>query len=41
VNPLGNDVDTVVGELESLRLGLEETSHLGADQPMPPAATGQ
>jgi hypothetical protein len=41
VNPLGNDVDTVVGELESLRLGLEETSRLGADQPMPPAATGQ
>ena len=41
VNPLGNDVDTVVGELEALRLGLEETSHLGTDQPMPPAATGQ
>jgi hypothetical protein len=41
VNPLGNDVDTVVGELEALRLGLEESSHLGTDRPMPPTATAQ
>src|SRR5207237_9421302 len=39
VRPLGNDVDTVVGELESLRLGLEESSHLGQSRPMPPPAT--
>lgn len=39
VQPLGNDVDTVVGELESLRLGLEESTHLGQDRPMPPPAT--
>ena len=41
VNPLGNDVDTVVGELESLRLGLEESSNLGTDEAMPPPATAQ
>jgi hypothetical protein len=41
VNPLGNDVDTVVGELESLRLGLEESSRLGEGRPMPPTATAQ
>ncbi len=39
VRPLGNDVDNVVGELESLRLGLEESSHLGQSRPMPPPAT--
>jgi hypothetical protein len=39
VQPLGDDVDTVVGELESLRLGLEESSHLGQGGPMPPPAT--
>jgi hypothetical protein len=39
VRPLGNDVDTVVGELESLRLGLEESSQLGQARPMPPPAT--
>ena len=26
VSPLGDDVDSLVGELESLRLGLEEAS---------------
>jgi len=40
VRPLGNDVDTVVGELESLRLGLEESSQLGQARPMPPPSTG-
>ena len=39
VRPLGNDVDTVVGELESLRLGLEESTHLGQARPMPPPAS--
>ena len=39
VRPLGNDVDTVVGELESLRLGLEESTQLGQGRPMPPPAT--
>ena len=39
VQPLGNDVDTVVGELESLRLGLEESTRLGEGRPMPPPAT--
>ena len=39
VRPLGNDVDTVVGELESLRLGLEESSQLGQARPLPPPAT--
>jgi hypothetical protein len=39
VRPLGNDVDTVVGELESLRLGLEESAHLGQAPPMPPPAS--
>ena len=39
VRPLGNDVDTVVGELESLRLGLEESAHLGQAGPMPPPAS--
>src|SRR6185295_14213060 len=38
VSPLGNDVDTVVGELESLRLGLEESSQLGQARPIPPPA---
>jgi hypothetical protein len=40
VRPLGNDVDTVVGELESLRLGLEESTQLGQARPMPPSGTG-
>jgi hypothetical protein len=39
VSPLGNDVDTVVGELESLRLGLEESTRVGGPDPMPPPAT--
>jgi hypothetical protein len=39
VRPLGNDVDTVVGELESLRLGLEESAHLGQAGPVPPPAS--
>jgi hypothetical protein len=39
VQPLGDDVDTVVGELESLRLGLEESTRLGQGRPLPPSAT--
>ena len=38
VQPLGNDVDTLVGELESLRLGLDESTRIGEGRPMPPPA---